>query len=95
MLEWWVADFFLSAFFHNNMVWNSCITFVHNNGNHAEQKSYEITFGEVGHILEVKTTKCRRGWTPERLGTHYFRICGEAVRSQAFRDLAASSFFFV
>ena len=27
MLEWWVADFFLSAFFHNIMVWNSCITF--------------------------------------------------------------------
>ena len=44
MLEWWVADFFLSTFFHTNMV-------VHNNGNHAEQKSYKITFGEVGHIL--------------------------------------------
>ena len=86
MLEWWVADFFLSTFFHTNMV-------VHNNGNHAEQKSYKITFGEVGHILEVKTTKCRCGWTPERLGTHYFRICAEAMRSQPFRNPAASSFF--
>ena len=52
-----------------------------------------LKFGEVGHILEIKNTKCRRGWTLERLGTHYFRISAEAVRSKPFRNPAASSYF--